>query len=202
MTTLKTGDNVLALRTASSASGVTTKKGMVRPDARDLYNNVGGSLADPYYGNYPWIYPPAEAILINRRATIAAPAYATQVQIVEFDVPQAMQAVITHLVCKFDGSGFVQGSGAVTWTVDINRPLGGGGAQLGYSPPDLAVIITQLGDFVSGLPWPIPGGIRLSERDQLRMKVTTAAPVGIGAPNYITGIFLGWYWPARLAFGR
>jgi hypothetical protein len=201
MAQLNAGDNVLALRTAQAA-GVTTKKGMMRPDARDLYNNVGGSMADPYYGNYPWIYPPPEAILINRRFTIAAPAYGTQVLVTEFDVPQAMLAVITHLVCKFDGSGFYQGSGAITWVVDINRPLGAGGAQLGYSPPDLSLITTQLGDFINGQPWPLPGGIRLSERDQLRFKVTTANPVGIGAPNYITCCFLGWYWPARLAFGR
>lgn len=198
---LKTGDRVAALRLPSAESGgnVVTKKGIMRPDARDLLNNVGGRLSDPYEGNYPWVNPPPQRTPINRRGTIPSPAYGAQQLVTEFDVPQAMQAVITHVVCKFDGAGFIQGSGDITWVIDINNPLG---ANLGYSPPDFSNILIQLGDFVNGQPWPIPGGIALSERDQLRFKVTTNAVVGIGAPNYITCIFLGWYWPSRLAFPR
>lgn len=172
----------------------------MRPDARDLRNNVGGTLADPYYGNYPWIYPPPEAILINRRTTIPSPGYGVQTLVTSFQVPQAMEAVINQILCKFDGTGFIQGSGSVTWVIDINRPLGAGGAQLGYSPPDFSIIQTQLGDNIQSGPWPVPGGIRLSERDTIRFKVTTASPVGIGAPNLITCAFLGWYWPSRLQF--
>lgn len=193
------GDSVIALRTGTG-NNLTTHKGIMRPDARDLRNNVGGTLADPYYGNYPWIYPPPEAILINRRATIASPGYGVQTLVTSFQVPQAMEAVINSILCKFDGAGFIQGSGAITWVIDINRPLGAGGAQLGYSPPDFSSITTQLGDNIMAGPWPVPGGIRLSERDTIRFKVTTASPVGIGSPNLITCAFLGWYWPSRLQF--
>ncbi len=199
MSSLKAGDSVFAVRTGAANGNLTTKKGIMRPDARDLIDNVGGRMSDPYQGNYPWIYAPPQATAINRRGTVVAPAYGNQVLVAEFDTPQAMQGVITHVVCKFDGSGFIQGSGSINWVIDINNPLG---ANLGYSPPDFSNILIQLGDFVNGQPWPIPGGIRLSERDQIRFKVTTAAPVGIGAPNYITCIFLGWYWPSRLAFPR
>jgi hypothetical protein len=184
----------------SSSSNLVTKKGIMRPDARDLRNNVGGTLADPYYGNYPWIYPPPEAIPINRRASIVAPAYGVQTLVTSFQVPQAMEAVINAILCKFDGAGFTQGSGEITWVIDINRPLGAGGAGLGYSPPDFSIITTQLGDNIQSGPWPVPGGIRLSERDTIRFKVTTGAPVGIGSPNLITCMFLGWYWPSRLQF--
>jgi len=198
------GDKTAAamLGQTSGTSNITTKKGIMRPDARDLRNNVGGTLADPYYGNYPWIYPPPEAIPINRRATIASPAYGVQAQVTSFQVPQAMQAVIEKIVCKFDGAGFIQGSGTITWVIDINRPLGAGGALLGYSPPDFSSITTQLGDFINGFPWPVPGGIRLTERDTIRFKVTTGAPVGIGSPNLVTCMFLGWFWPSRLQFPR
>jgi len=200
MAQLNTGDNIAAIRLANgAASNITTKKGMMRPDARDIVNNAGGTPADPYYGHYPWVTPPPEAITINRRATIPAPAYATQTLVAVFQVPQAMQAVITSIMCSFDGAGFIQGSGAVTWSIDINRPLGAGGATLGYSPPDFSIILTQLGSLTMG-PWPVPGGIRLSERDTIRFKVTTVAPVGIGSPNLITCMFLGWYWPSRLSF--
>jgi hypothetical protein len=170
----------------SSSSNLVTKKGIMRPDARDLRNNVGGTLA--------------EAIPINRRASIVAPAYGVQTLVTSFQVPQAMEAVINAILCKFDGAGFTQGSGEITWVIDINRPLGAGGAGLGYSPPDFSIITTQLGDNIQSGPWPVPGGIRLSERDTIRFKVTTGAPVGIGSPNLITCMFLGWYWPARLLF--
>jgi hypothetical protein len=36
------------------------------------------------------------------------------------------------------------------------------------------------------------------ERDTIRFKVTTVAPVGVGAPNYVSCAFVGYYWPARL----
>ena len=198
---IKSGDTIAALRLSSGSSSssqpTTGGKGVMRPDARDLINNAGNSLANPYNGNYPWVVPPPSETPVSARETIAAPAYGVQALITSCQVPQAMEAVITHILCKFDGSGFVQGSGAVTWTIDINRPLGA--AQQGYNPPFFGSIITQLGDFLT-FPFPVPGGIRLSERDTIRFKVTTAAPVGIGAPNYITAMLLGWYYPVKLAF--
>jgi hypothetical protein len=195
---LKAGDQtaLIRLRSGRQQTGP-SEKGPMRPDARDLYNNAGNSLANPYNGTYPWVTPPQAATQISRRGTIAAPAYGVQALITSFQVPQAMEAVITHIICKFDGSGFVQASGAVIWTIDINRPLGA--ASQGYNPPDFGSIITQLGDFLT-FPFPVPGGIRLSERDTIRFKVTTANPVGIGAPNYITAMALGWYYPVKLAF--
>ena len=191
------GDTVAALRLVKG-SPQTTHKGIMRPDARDLKNNVGGTLADPYYGNYPWIYPPPEAIPINRRGSIPAPGYGVQTLVTSFQVPQAMEAVITHIVFLTTDTSFVEGSGTMIGVIDINRPLGAGGAQLGYSPPDFSQILTTLGTLQ--IPWPVPGGIRLSERDTIRFKVTTAAPLGIGAPFFISGFFLGWYWPSRLQF--
>lgn len=190
------GDKVVAFR-VGTGSQQSTHKGIMRPDARDLKNNVGGTLADPYYGNYPWIYPPPEAILINRRNSIAAPGYGVQTLITSFQVPQAMEAVINAIVFQTNDTTFVEGSGTMTGVIDINRPLGAGGAQLGYSPPDFSQILTTLGTLQ--IPWPVPGGIRLSERDTIRFKVLDTAG-GIGAPYFISGFFLGWYWPSRLQF--
>ena len=44
----------------SPISKLVTKKGVMRPDARDLIDNVGGRMSDPYQGNYPWVYPPPQ----------------------------------------------------------------------------------------------------------------------------------------------
>jgi hypothetical protein len=175
-----------------------SEKGVMRPDARDLINNAGNSLANPYNGNYPWVIPPPSETPISARGTLPAPANGTQIVLVSFQVPQAMEAVITDIVCQVDGFTFDEGSGEVVWTVDINRPLGS--TTNGYNPPFFGTINTELGDYRRGLPFPIRGGIRLSERDTIRVKVTTAAPVPVGPPNVITAMLLGWYYPVKLAF--
>lgn len=192
------GDTVAALRLASGTQAPGVKGlGMLKPDATDLRNNVGNSLADPYNGQFPWAIPPVAEQQIFQLASVAAPAYGTQVLLVSFQVPQAMEAVINHILLEYDGSGYTIGSGAITFSVDINRPLGA--TTQGYNPPGWGSITTQLGQAIYH-PWPIPGGIRLSERDTIRIKATTANPLGIGAPNYITAALIGWYYPIKLAF--
>jgi hypothetical protein len=196
---LSPGDTAAVIRLQGGASKQSvTEKGVMRPDARDVINNAGNSLADPYHGNYPWVVPPPVEQQIHQQSAVAAPAYGTQIQLVSFQVPQAMEAVITHVVFEYDGTGFTPGSGAAIWSIDINRPLGA--TAQGYNPPGWGQILTQLGNFGNGLPFPIPGGIRLSERDTIRIKVTTANPLGIGAPNYFNTALLGWYYPVKLAF--
>lgn len=183
---------------------LTKTSGVLRPDARDIVNNDGNPRSDPYGGRrYPWVDPPPSAIQINRRGTIFAPANTVQATVASFTVPQAMEGVITAVVAFFNGAGFNQGqaaggAGNITWVIDINNPLG---AATGYSPADFSSITTQLGTFQAGYPWPVPGGIRLSERDTIRFKVETFAPVQVGTPAYVFCAFLGWYWPSRMQWG-
>jgi hypothetical protein len=191
------GDTIAAIRLAKANQPATSEKGVTRPDGRDVFNNAGNSLADPYQGNYPWVIPPPTFQQIFEENSVAAPAYGTQVQLTSFTVPQAMEAIINYIVLEYDGSGYTIGSGAITYSVDINRPLGA--TTQGYNPPGWGAILSQLGN-VMYQPWPIPGGIRLYERDTIRIKALTANPLGIGAPNYITGILMGWYYPVKLPF--
>ena len=176
---------------------------LLRPDARDIVNNDGNPRSDPYAGRrYPWVDPPPSAVPLNRRGTIFAPANTVQTLVASFTVPQAMEAVITHVVAFFSGNGFNQGQattgvGNITWVIDINNPLG---AASGYPATDFGSITTALGT-PAGFPWPIPGGIRLSEQDTIRFKVETFAPVQVGTPAYIFCAFLGWFWPSRLHWG-
>jgi hypothetical protein len=181
-------------------SAAVLERGIVRPDARDVFDNQGISRADPYSGRgYPWVNAPPGYVLINRRGSIAAPANGTQALVVTFTVPQAMEAVVLFVLNVFFGSdnGGNNGSGSIVWVIDVNRPLGAAGTGLGYVPPDFGNIVTQLGSLTQG-PWPVPGGIHLNERDVINYKVTTTAPVGVGAPNFVTCALCGWMWPARL----
>ncbi len=172
--------------------------GNLRPDARDLTNNSGNTLLQPYKPPYPWVDPPYGAILINRRATIPAPANGTQALITSFQCPQAMEGVILFCMNVFSGADAQgnAGSGNVTWSIDVNIPLNATNS-VGYAPPDFATITNQLGSFANG-PWPIPGGIFIRDSDTIRYKVKTTAPVGVGAPNFVTGMLLGYYWPMYL----
>jgi hypothetical protein len=176
-------------------------KSIVRPDARDFFDNGGVSRAGLFRNmRAPWIDPPPGWVAINRRGSIAAPAVATQTLITSYQVPIAMNAIILAVMNVFFGNDAAgnNGSGTVTWTIDVNRPLTPPSNLLGYSPNDFSSIITQLGSLTQG-PWPVPGGILLNEQDLIRYKVTTAGAVGVGAPNFITAAFLGWMWPARLS---
>jgi hypothetical protein len=175
-------------------------RSIVRPDARDLYDNSGVSRAGLYRNlRAPWIDPPPGWVLVNRRGSISAPAINTLTLITSFQVPIAMNAIILAVMNVFFGNDAAgnNGSGTITWTIDVNRPIAPASNQLGYSPPDFSAIITQLGSLTQG-PWPVPGGILLNEQDFIRYKVTTSGAVGVGAPNFITAAFLGWMWPARL----
>ena len=179
----------------------TLQKGVLRPDGRDIYDNSGVSRADPYGGrSFPWVVPPPGYVIINRRGTIPAPVNGVQTLVTSFTVPAAMNAIILYVLNQFSGTdaGGNVGSGTVNYVIDINRPLGTLGAGIGYSPPDFSTIVTQLGSITQGAPFPIPGGIYLNEQDTIRYKVTTTAPAGVGAPNFITCMLLGWMWPARL----
>lgn len=147
---------------------------------------------------YPWTKEgrPFGAVSFSARDSIAAPALATQTLVCSYTVPQGMWGVFTSFLCRYIGSGFVEGSGDITYAIDINKPISVT-LTSGHSVPYYGNIITNLGSFEDG-PWPIDGHVILRDGDELRLKVTiNNAAIGVGAPNYVHGALNGWVWDAK-----
>lgn len=149
---------------------------------------------------YPWTYMPQDGRPYSRRGSVAAPAFtiANQVTIAEMEIPNGYMGVLTWIYAFYAGSGFVNGSGDVVFTVDVNTPLGTSPFQ-GYGLPDYSAFTMALGS--ANNPWPLPGGWVLNEGDVVRVKAYTVGTVGTGAPNYVHGGLLGWTWPSQKGVG-
>jgi len=146
---------------------------------------------------YPWVDPPPNAVSFCSRGSIAAPAFgsANQAVVTSFTCPRNFRGVLKYILNVYTGSGFDEGSGSITWVIDVNVPLSTGGVTpIGYGLNDYQSIVTTLGSLING-PWPVPGGVIFQDGDVLRYKVTTAAPVAVGAPNFVHCMLLGWIWP-------
>lgn len=144
---------------------------------------------------YPWLFPPFAAVRYSARGSIAAPALGVQTLVTSYKVPQGMYAVLTSMLFRYDGSGFVDGSGDVLGVLDVNTPIGVPMSS-GRPVPYYGSILTNLGSFAAG-PWPVDGGLIFKDEDEIRLKVTLGGAVAVGAPNYVHGVLNGWVWDAR-----
>jgi hypothetical protein len=150
---------------------------------------------------FPWFAPPPNSRHVFAPGAIAAPANATETEIVSYQVQNNFAFALSDIL--LDASvgtwvpGSVDGSGnpLVSFSVTVNLPVGGSAAQ-GVAFKDFGQVVTPLGSFANG-PWPVhPGELSiLHSRDILRATVTTQAPIPSGAPNFIYAIFVGWTWP-------
>jgi hypothetical protein len=142
---------------------------------------------------YPWEFRAEDGRGYCVRGSVAAPAFGAvnQVLIAEYEVPAGFIGVLRHLWCQYVGTGYVEGSGNVVFTVDINTRLGV--TTEGYLLPYFGTIAGQLGSNVT--PFPLDGGWMLDEGDVVRLKGYTVGTVSVGAPNYVLGGLMGWIWP-------
>jgi hypothetical protein len=139
--------------------------------------------------------PPENALPFEQAGYVQMPAYlAAAVEVCAYTVPQGHHAVFKWFVTRYDGQAqFVQGSGDIVWSIDVNRPVGGA-LLSGYTLADYSNILNERGD--NGQPWALsPPGLRFKENDTLRIKVRTVQNVSTGVAGFSTGILMGWIWP-------
>jgi hypothetical protein len=155
-----------------------------------------GARYDEERAPYPWVMMPPGGISFFAKGSLPAPAYGTanQIELCSYEVQDNWEGVLLDVMNLYtDNAGtFVQGSGDIVWSIDIDRPLGSP-LQTGRWLPDYFQIITQLGDLSE--PWPVRGGWRMKQGETYRYKVYTVANVGVGAPNFVHAALLGWTWP-------
>lgn len=120
-------------------------------------------------------------------------AYGTQVLLATYQVKAGWYAVITGVVLQFSGTGPSPNPGDVSFTVDIDRPLGD--LTAGYSEKDYGSVPILLGAFTQGWIWPVEW--RHSDGETIRIKATPVANMGLGAGNFLLACLLGFEWPAQ-----
>jgi hypothetical protein len=145
---------------------------------------------------YPWVHMPQNGRAFNRVGSVEAPPYGDANTVVVtgavYTVPVGYVGVLTGLFWQYVGTGFVNGSGNVIVTIDVNTPLNTGGVTA-YNLPDYSNMRVALG--LPAYPWSVSGGWMLDDGDTVRVKAYTVATVGVGAPNYVLAGLQGWIWP-------
>lgn len=147
---------------------------------------------------FPWDLPPENSTPIYQPGTIPAPLAATQTVVTSYLVPDGHLFVLKSRLNWFEGANspgpsFIRGSGDITWTTDVNTPIGI------TAPQGEPIQGLQSETFNVGSPefGPVQwwGRKVFMPLDIIRVKVTTTAAINPGAPNYFTSILVGWIWP-------
>lgn len=146
---------------------------------------------------YFWEHPKSQAEIVGPFEWIPAPANGDITTILELTVPAGYRFVLKGITQRFStdptgGQQFVEGSGSILWTIDVDNPTGSISLS-GFGLPYLSNMKEQRG--TQERPWPIMGYQVFDAFQTLRYKCVTAAPINEGAPNYIGAGLFGWWHP-------
>jgi hypothetical protein len=146
----------------------------------------------PQYKQRPWIAMPKEGRRFKPIATFAvsgATFDSSNQLILTEQVPIGYDGVIIDIICQIQapgGSGFIEGSGDVTWRLSAD----------GRYLQDMGDLTVSVGSLIA--PSPVPrGGIRVYSGNVLNFTAAfapSAAPVLNPAGRVICSI-TGWYYP-------
>jgi hypothetical protein len=163
---------------------------------------LGSSAVQEDRWPYWWAVPRSNTQYVQKVACMPAPVAGVLTQVInpitgaaaEVDVPPGFCFILRAIRQGFStGIGgapvWVEGSGDILWTVDVDVPLGAI-ALSGFSLPDLANMADARGSAVA--PWPLEGYTVFEPYQTIRYKVLTTVNIGAGAPNFITCGLFGW----------
>ena len=136
------------------------------------------------YDRPPYLIMPAQGRQYQEIDSISLPpANSTDTLVHQFTVPDGYDGVITSIVNFWTGTGFVEGSGDLTWRIMIGRAWA----------RDLGEIETTLGSLASPCPL-FRGGIRLKSNQLCRYYVNHRAGSSLSGGRIVCGFF-GWFYP-------
>ena len=136
-----------------------------RPPATIPFPNASGASKADGYWLPPWIYPPAETEPIDDIAYIVLPAIGVTSIILQRIVEPGYNGVLVAFANNFVGGGWTEGSGAVTWQINID----------GAPVPGYDLIPASLGSPAN--PVRHPSGIRILEGSTITLLVTNVSVV-------------------------
>lgn len=177
----------------------TNGRGLSGPP-QDLVNGANGMLGSTAIQDSRWPYwwevPRTNTQYKQPIQWIAAPAPATVTEVASLIVPPGFCFVLRGILQVFStGTAgapvFVDGSGDILWSVDVDNPIGSV-ALSGYGLPDLTAMKEHRGSLDDG-PWELEGYTVFDQYQVLRYKVVTSVNIAPGAPNYIGCGFFGWF---------
>ncbi len=167
--------------------------------SQEMMRDWAESRRTPFGTRVPKVATPVAAF-----GFVSTPvAYGTQVNIVPANAPAnqdfLVQArpnwylLICGLILQTAGNGPAPNPGDVSFLIDVDRPLGVTG--VGHAEKDYGVVPFTLGDFNFLGPWPTE--LKHRDGEQLRVKATPIANMGIGLGNFFKAALIGWEWPER-----
>jgi hypothetical protein len=139
------------------------------------------------YRDPPWIKMPAQGKRFQNVGSISLPAADGADHVVlSFLVPHGFDGVGTSLVQNYTGAGFVEGSGDLTWRIQLNMRY----------PKDLGMMTTQVGSLNIVTPT-VNAGNLLLQSDQLVQYIVNRSVASSGTliGGRIVCAILGWNYP-------
>jgi hypothetical protein len=139
---------------------------------------------------YQWLFPSAHSDHVLAQGSAPTPDYTggpASATILQYQVPDAYRFSLRGIVLAANVASWAQGSGDMFFNLSV---LSGGDRNVDF----LFNVLTELGSLQNG-PFPIGGRLEFESLDVLQLTVETLRNVGIGAPNYVTGILWGHIYP-------
>ena len=148
---------------------------------------------------YPWDTPPPQRQprFIMGSAIPLKYGRLNQVEICNYTVQPGNYFVLRAVLVRYDGGNFVQGSGDVVFSIDINNPLTINQTNLTTNARalrDFGQILFNLGSFDHGPVW-LPGEPQFEENTRIGVKAYAVQNVALGDPNRFNAWLVGYEWP-------
>ena len=174
---------------------------------QDLVSGANGMIGSKALQDntwpYWWVVPRANVQYVQRVCSMIAPANNTLVEVTdtgsgalcEVNVPVGFRFVLRAIRQTFQtgitgAPVFIDGSGEILWTIDVDNPIGSTPLS-SFGLPDFTNMADQRGSQLG--PWQVEGYNVFDSYQIIRYKVKTTVAIAPGAPNYITCGLYGWY---------
>jgi hypothetical protein len=134
---------------------------------------------------------PKAAVPVFAQGMVQVPAYGTQALIVTYTTRSNWVSLMDGIILQYTGVGPAPNPTDVTWSVDIDRPLG---TQEGYAEKDFGAYPWVLGSFTQFV---CPVEFRHTNGEVIRIKATANANMGFGVGSYFVAALFGFEWPEQ-----